>query len=108
MKFAKIILCLLMMGCKPPAGYEPPPPPQITATELPNNTFQFQWDNGDPMDMADFLPALNKWLIENPDKAVISTIPQTTYRTVNGKQVSTTFGVLIFTIKKAEITPKGK
>lgn len=103
--FYLLPIILLVVGCKKQEP-EPPPPPQIIITALPNDVFQVQWDNGDPLNTSDLMPVLDKWLKEHPNRSITSTIPQVTYTTINGKQVGTTHGVLIFTTKHGDDTPK--
>jgi hypothetical protein len=90
---AVCLALVLTAGCAQPSK----PQPQIVVNTLENNTFQFQCDNGQPLDMGVFMSYLDEWLKSHPQYTVKSLVPQmTTEQSKDGNTKSTVYGVLVF------------
>lgn len=91
-----VFLFLLILGC----NNVPRPASFLICTRLENDVFQFQYDDGNALDMGLFLNYLNDWLKDHPEVTIKSIVPQVTDRTYQeGKNRVTrtiTSGVLIF------------
>lgn len=91
-----LLALLFLAGCNQPQR----PAPTIMCTRLENDVFQFQYDNGQALDMGIFLNYLNDWLKDHPEVTAKSIIPQVTDQVrQEGKNTVTrtvTNGVLVF------------
>ncbi len=98
----------LALGCGKPVA--PPPPPEIVITRLENDTFQFQYSNGQEIETGTLMTFLDAWLKEHPEITVKSFVPQTLHYTDNaGKPYTKTHGMLVFTkIDPTKAKPEAK
>ena len=95
LRYGFLFLALVSAGCGPNGNR---PAPTMVATPMDNDVFQFQYDNGDPIETATFANYLDGWLREHPEVTVKRVVPQVvTGRDSSGHTVSKTHGLLVFT-----------